>query len=333
MLFDRLIEGAFYLALGLIAFSAGLMLVVLWLHVRAARRRRRVEALASGWKTSLERTAQGLTCDVPVADEGTALEMLQTWCDVSESAGRSANAQRFSVPKTWAATARRAGLDKLARKFLERGDAPEQCVGARVLGILAEASELARLNALSSNKDGDLSFAAATALVRIDPSYADLFVARLRDRHDWIAPQVEQVVRENALLFGPAFDAAIRAASDAGMRRLLAFVPLLDREVVRTTTLYALDLPRRNAENVSVALRALRLYVEPADAARLQWLAEDPVASVRVQAVNALGMLRNPHAEATLTAHLDDPDRWVRRRAKEALARSGADPEEKLCLL
>jgi HEAT repeat protein len=40
-----------------------------------------------------------------------------------------------------------------------------------------------------------------------------------------------------------------------------------------------------------------------------------------VQAVNALGNVNHPQAEALLVAHRDDPDAWVRRRAKEALER------------
>jgi len=331
MLFDRLIEDAFYLALGLIGLSIGLMLIVFWLHVRAARHRRRVASWASAWKADLEHTLRGEGCDVPIAGKRPTLEMLRTWCDVSETAGRSANAERLSMPEAWSAEARRAGLDKFARKFIDRGDAPERCVGARVLGLLPDRAALPRLKILCSDADGDVSFAAATALLRIEPSSAGVFIACLRDRHDWIAPQVEQIVRENAFLLGPAFDVAIRGADDAGMRRLLEFVPLLARDVVRTTAMYALEQPRRDAENVSAALRALRRVVEPADAARLQWLAEDSVAGVRVQAVNALGELADPNSEGTLIAHLDDPDGWVRRRAKEALARRGADLEETVC--
>lgn len=333
MLFDRLVDDTFWFAIGVIAFSVGLMLIVLYAHYRTARRRRQVTFLTAAWKTALEKASRGEAYEIPAADKQTAIEMLRTWCDASETAGQSANAERVIMPQIWFIAARAAGLDALAKKFIERGDAPERIVGARTLGLLSDASAQSRLKVLCSDDDGDVSFAAAAALIRISPSFVELFVACMRDRCDWNALYVEQIVCENALILGAQFVIAVKEADNAGIRRLLEFAPLLQREVARTVAMYALEHPRRDAENVSAALRALRFFVEPGDVTRLQRLAEDPVAGVRVQAVNALGESNNPHARASLIAHLKDPDGWVRRRAEEALARRSTDLENIPCPL
>jgi HEAT repeat protein len=313
LFFNAFVDGAYWLAIALIGASVGLMLVVLLLHRRNARYRRTVDSLLSIWKNALEQTLRGEACDVPVREKRTAVDMLRTWCDVSETSGL--------LPEAWFAAARRAKLHTLAREFVEYGDAPERVVGARALGFLKEPSALLPLAILSEDPDGDVSFAAASALVRIDPSRAAVFVVGVRDRGDWNAPQVEQIVREQAQIFGAEFVRIAKDADDAGLRRLLEFVPLLQREVVRTMTLNALERPRGDIENAPAALRALRSCIEPADVSILEQLAGDPVPAVRVQAVNALGDVDHPQAQALLVAHLNDADAWVRRRATEALAR------------
>jgi hypothetical protein len=317
LLFNAFVDGAYWLAVALIGASVGMMLVVLLLHRRNARYRQTVDSLATIWKIALEHTVRGEPCDVPVREKRTAVDMLRTWCDISEAGPPDGS----GLPEAWFVAARRAKLHTLARDFVEFGDAPERVVGARALGVLKESSARVPLAILAKDPDGDVSFAAATALVRIDPSSASVFVAGVRDDANWNAPQVEQIVRENAQLFGPEFVSAARIADDAGLRRLLEFVPLLHRDVVRTLAIEALARPQGDIENAPAALRALRRFVEPSDIALLERLAADPVAAVRVQAVNALGDVDHAQARALLVAHLDDPDSWVRRRAKEALER------------
>lgn len=329
MLFDLFIQGAFWLAISLIGFSLGLMVVVLLLHRRNARYRRRVDSLVTIWTTALEQTMRGEACDLSVTKKGTAVDMLRTWCDVSETAMRQTNTEAL-IPPAWAAVARQAGVEALARRFIEHGDAPERTVGARVLGLLGDASARSRIVFLCSDKDGDVSFAAATALVRLDASCAGVFVAGVRDRSDWNAPQVGQTVRENAPAFGTEFVAAARDANEAGMRRLLEFLPMLDRDVVRAVVMNTLERAQPQSENLPAALRALRSFAEPADIPLLEHFAGNHVAAVRVQAVNALGEIDDPQVKPLLSARLDDPDSWVRRRAKEALAHR-ADPEELPC--
>lgn len=320
MLFDRLLNGAFWFAIALICGSICLMLIVLWLHARNLRRHRRVDSMMTTWNAALERTWRGEACCIPVAEKQNAVEMLQMWCDAWETSSRSENA-KLLMPQVWSVVTRRAGLDRLARELLKHGDAPEQVVGARLLGFLGDSSAKSRLKALCSDEDCDVSLAAAMALLRIDPSFAGAFVERLLTRSDWIAPHVERIVCENARAFGANFVIAVRDADAARMRRILEVVPLLGHDVVRAVATYALEKPRHDVENVPAALRALRLFVDPADIPLLQRLAEDPIAEVRAQAVNALGEVDHPRAEALLVARLNDPDSWVRRRAAEALAR------------
>jgi hypothetical protein len=239
-----------------ITLSVGLMHIILRMHVRATRRRRQVTILAAAWKTGLEKTSRGETYEIPIAYKQTAFETLRTWCDASESAGRSANTERVIIPQQWFIAARQAGLDTLAKKFIEHGDAPERIVGARTLGLLADSSAQTRLKVLCSDKDGDVSFAAAAALVRINPSFAEIFVTCIRDRWDWNALYVEQIVCANPLIFDAQFVIALEDADNAGIRRLLEFAPLLRREVARATAMHALEHPRRDDEDGRVRGRA-----------------------------------------------------------------------------
>ena len=97
MFFNAFVDGAYWLAIALIGASVGLMLVVLLLHRRNARYRRTVDSLLSIWKNALEQTLRGEACDVPVREKRTAVDMLRTWCDVSETSGL--------LPEAWFAAA------------------------------------------------------------------------------------------------------------------------------------------------------------------------------------------------------------------------------------
>jgi HEAT repeats len=318
MLSDRLLDDAFWFAIAMIVSSVCLILIVLWLQGRNAGRRRRIESDLRDWNALFARKLKGEVCEFPVIEKATAVDVLRMWHEFAEQSLEASN--RNELSQRLDAMARSIMLDKIALEFIDHGDTPEKIVGARVLGYLGAPSVGFRLATLCSDKDGDVSFAAAAALLRIDRSFARSFLSYLRYRSDWIATHVERAVRENALILGPEFVRVIRDADDTGIGRLIAFASLLDREFVRAVTRCVLERPQSDAENISAALRTLGPFVESADLPFLHRLSADPVAGIRVQAVNALSRLHDPRVATLLAACLNDPDPWVRRRADEALA-------------
>ncbi|MPY87456.1 MAG: hypothetical protein GEU99_06005 [Luteitalea sp.] len=84
----------------------------------------------------------------------------------------------------------------------------------------------------------------------------------------------------------------------------------------------AADPPDRRAQ----ALELLHVHSTPPDEALLQSLGRDPAWEVRAASTYYLGLHRTDSARRELVGRLDDAEPFVRRRANEALVRTGIDP-------
>jgi hypothetical protein len=297
------------------------MAYALVLHRRNVRLREHREDVVETWRALFRRALEGEIAVPPPLPNSDAFAVLAAWNAISESPG---SAVAPGGMRLLDAIARSAGFDVVALGYVSRGDAAEHIVGATALGHLHEARALERLCPLADHADGEVSFAASAALLRIDPANAADFVARLGRRADWAPTRVERTVTRAAAIIGAELPRAIAASDGEARVRLLRYAGLLGVDVARV----AIETPLRaedDAETVAAALRTLRGIVENTDLPVLRRCAEHPSAAVRVQAVNALGKLVGIEVRDLLLARLHDPNGWVRQRAAEALAMRSED--------
>jgi HEAT repeats len=319
--FDRLVAIAFWTSIVLLACAAFLMAYALLLHRRNLTLHEHRDDLVDTWREIFLHSLEGEVRVPPPLSEGDAFAVLAMWNTVNESPGNKVAAGGLRLLDS---VARSAGLDAIALGYVYRGDVAERIVGATALGYLREARGIDRLRALADDEDGDVSLAAAAALLKIDPSSVKSFVERLGRRPDWVATRVERVTTNAAGIVGPELPCAIVGADGEERIRLLRYAGLLGVAVARA----AIDAPLRgeaDAETIAAALRTLRTIVEVSDLPLLRRYSEHPSSAVRVQAVNALGRLGGSEVRELLLARLHDANAWVRQRAAEALAATVED--------
>jgi HEAT repeat protein len=321
--FDLLIAITSWLSIAFLACSVGLMLFALALRRRNAGRRVHRDDVLKAWHELFVASVNGeLRAAFPLAATDT-LAVIGIWNGVKASRGDGGGSREARALDD---VARSAGFDKIARTYVERGDAAEKIAGATTLGYLRDARAVDRLHILGADHDGDVSFAAARALLRIDPSTAGIFLANLSRRRDWVPTRVEPVLTAAADIVGPEFLPALARADEEARVRLLGYAATLGPGIARPA---ALECLRGDAatETIAAALRTLRTAVEPGDLLLLCTYVEHAAPAVRVQAVNALASLEEAEVDELLLLRLRDRNPWVRQRAAEALAaRTGDRP-------
>jgi HEAT repeat protein len=330
--FNAFVESAFRTAVVLLALSVVLMLLSLRLRRgNAVTRLRRAHAAAT-WRAIFARSIEADGQEVPPLAAADEFAVLRLWNDFNE---RRRGEETVSPVRRarLAAAALRARLDVVAIRYVEHGDAPEKILGATTLGHLGDRRAAPLLRALARDRDGDVSIAAARALLKIDPRSSGEFIASVRDRLDWSPTRVERVLREAAEVLAPEFPSAVRFAKGAARIRLLRYAPILGPEATRAAVSDVLA-QETEPETIAAALRGARSCLEPGDLPALEAYARHPVAGVRVQAINAIGRIATPAARELLVESLRDADAWVRLRAAQGLVAAGAasEPEAALAL-
>jgi hypothetical protein len=151
------VQIAYWLSLGLLVASLGLVVATLWVQraVEASARRRALTF--SVWREALEEGGSG--AHHPSApDPRDAFVVLCAWCDLVADETSGADAERLRR------LAFESNLDRVARGFLHGRDPAAKIAGARALGYLGEPSENAVLKALTAAPDRELALAARVSL-------------------------------------------------------------------------------------------------------------------------------------------------------------------------
>lgn len=319
--FDLLIAITFWVSIAFLACSLGLMLFALLLRRRNAERRRHREDALKAWHELFVASVNGEVRPAFPLAATDALAVLGIWNGVKASRHDGEGTREARALDD---VARRAGFDKIALAYVERGDAPEKIAGATTLGYLRDVRAADRLHALAADSDGDVSFAAARALLGIDPSTASSFLANLSRRRDWVPTRVEPVLTSAAEIVGLEFLPALAGADEEARARLLGYAAVLGPGIARTAALQSLRCDA-GTETITAALRTLRTAVEPGDLLLLCTYVEHAAPAVRVQAVNALASLKEAEVDELLLIRLRDRNPWVRQRAAQGLAARTGD--------
>jgi hypothetical protein len=303
-----------------VALSAALVVQVLRMRRRLARRNRRRDAVLATWRPLLFDVAAGGSPPLPPLARGDEDAFLLLWVQLQDGI-RGAPLARL------AAAGEAVGAHALARRRIGGRDALGRVLALRTFGHLGRREDWGEVLPWLDDPRAYLSLAAARALVRIDPERApDEILGRLVDRVDWPVP-----------LFAGVLADASRARLSARLGELCATLPppavvrlmplasLVDEPVVHRILGGLLD----SAQDAEVLAAALRHVRSPALLPAVRRAAVHERWSVRVQAAAALGRVGEARDRDRLVEMLRDPEWWVRYRAAQALAaRPFASPDE-----
>jgi HEAT repeat protein len=303
-----------------VALSAALVLQVLRMRRRLARRERRREAVVAAWRPVLFEVVAGGSPQLPpiAPDEEDAFLLL--WLQVQDAI-RGPQLARL------AAVGEAVGARSLAQRRIRGADAVGRTLALRTLGYLRHPEDRAPVLRWLSDPRAYVSLAAARALVHLDPEGSpDDILPRLATRADWPVPLFASVLEgASRSRLSTRFRALCRELPAELLVRMLPLAALVDAPVVDALLADLLD-PEGDPEVLAAALRHVR---GPALLPAVRRAAVHERWSVRVQAAAALGRVGEPSDTELLLELTRDREWWVRYRAAQALAAGPfAAPEE-----
>ena len=218
-------------------------------------------------------------------------------------------------------------LDERVLRLLERRSLRLRLIAITALGHLREQRAWTRLEKLAAARGAVISFAAARALLRIEPRRAlDVLAPALADRQDWSLARIGSIFQE----LGPAVVTAplvtmLLKRPHRGLDRIVKLARFGHRDRIATIVRGWLG----SSSDPEVLIAALN-YVE--DRSDLPWArgaGQHEEWRVRMSAARALGRIGGREELAVLLELLRDPVWWVRYHAAQALTRlRGLEPFE-----
>lgn len=296
--------GFLYLAVVIQLFSA---------RRRNSARTRRADRLESQWLRILVDEHAELPGSLPVLGSRDVIPFLTLWNQLQESFTGDITHHLNDV-------ARRAGIDTKARRMLQQRSLRRRLLAVSTLGHLGDRSDLESWNALialTSHKDGLLSFAAARALTRIDAAAAlPVILPHISQRDDWSRNYVLAMLTDLGVevVSRPLTEAAVRVSIEEAQRLLQYFSVA---HVSDATTAVRSIIAR--TDNVECLAACLRVFADVDDLDTVREYLKHPSWHVRVQAVNVLGRLGAADDYRFLLPLLSDKEWWVRYRTAKAM--------------
>jgi len=318
---------AFALAVTAGALASSLLLLVAIASLRAARRWRdwRLSRREGAWRDALHEAI-----DDPAAARLPAIGVLEwpafltLWNHVQESV-------RGDASDNLAQLLRRHGLDERVLRLLRRRSTALRLIAITALGHLREERAWAPLQEIAFAPGPVMSFAAARAMLRIDPRRAlETLGPSIVARDDWPLARLGTIFQElGPAVVTPALLAMMLGRPRQGLARVMKLARFGHRHRIAPVVRAWLT---SNAEP-SVIAAALD-YVE--DAEDLAWAREAARHEdwhVRMAAARALGRVGDRDDLQVLLGLLRDPIWWVRYHAAQAVVRLHGLGEEELEML
>lgn len=216
--------------------------------------------------------------------------------------------------------ARETGMDKLAVKLLDRRSEFERTIAAMSLGNLGDISQWDKLRVMAENNIGLSGQVAARALARIDPlASVPILVPLFIQRREWPESRVALILKDmepNAVSIHVA--AAIFTAEPEQLPRLLRLLPFIERGIALQVLA---DILARHTEPevLTACLAGIKTVGDYQNIDLVKKYLDHEAWTVRVQAVNAMGILARSEDLPLLTDKLADPNWWVRYRSAQAI--------------
>jgi len=306
-----------------VAFVLAAALLAAIAVMRAWRRwkRRRIEEREEGWRRAMQEAtddpAAGTLAPIASLD---LPEFLLLWNRVQESRGGAA-------ADNLAQLLRRHGLDQRALGLLRHGSLRRRLIAMTTVGLLRDERAWATLESIAGQGGTVVSFAAARAMIQIEPRRAlDALSASIVQRDDWSIARLGCIFAElGPAIVTPTLTTMLISRPRAGLDRVVKLAKFGERGRVAPIVRGWLSA----SDDPDVIMAALD-YVE--DERELPWAksaASHAEWRVRMAAARALGRIGSASELATLLELLRDPIWWVRYHAAQALTRlHGMTPEE-----
>jgi len=216
--------------------------------------------------------------------------------------------------------AKQVGMEGVSASLLSKRSEYERTIGAMSLGNMEDKSRWDRLQEMAEKNIGLSGQVAARALARIDPiASAPVLVPIFVNRKDWPSARVALILKDmepNAVSIHLA--AAIFTADPEQLPRLLRFLPYIERGIALQVLS---DILSRNtdAEVLTACLSGIKSLGDYQNIDLVKKYLDHEAWTVRVQAVNALGLLASSYDLPLLIDRLSDQNWWVRYRSAQAI--------------
>lgn len=316
-------EVAFAFGIAAAALASAVLLLTAIAMMRAARRWRawRLAKHEHRWREALRIATQDPGgAPLPAIAFLDLPAFMLTWNRFQESIGRAAAENLSTLLK-------RHRIDDRVLAWLGRGSLRLRLIGITALGHLREDRAWQQLAHLSRDPGPVVSFAAARALLRIEPRRAlELLTPSIVQREDWSLARIGSIFRElGPDLVTPPLVTMLVARSRRGLGRVVKLAHFGHRARVSTIVRGWLSA----SDDPDVIVAALEYVDTVEDLPWARGAARHGEWAVRMAAARALGRVGERRELAVLLELLRDPVWWVRYHAAQALTRlEGLEPGE-----
>ena len=320
---------AFAAAVALAAMAAALLLLLVIAAMRGLRRRRveRIARQEEGWRRAMHQALEvpsTQAADLAPISDADLPEFLALWNKLQDS-------QSGAAADNLTDLLRRNGLDARAMRLLNSRRLRSRLIAMTSMGHLREERAWSTLEALAQRGGTVVSFAAARALLRIEPRRAlDVLAASIVQRADWSVARLGCMFAElGPAIVTPSLTTMLISRPRAGLDRVVKLARFGDRARIAPIMRGWLSA----SDDPDITMAALD-YVE--DDRELPWAtgaARHPEWRVRMAAAKALGRIGAASELNTLLDLLRDPVWWVRFHAAQALTRLHGMTTEELQLI
>ena len=316
-------QTAFALTVASGALVSGLLLLG-WIAVLGALRRwrkRRMAAIESHWRNALAQAAEdprGAT--LPRIGTFDLPHFLEAWNRMLESADEQV-AERLGTLLNL------HGIDSRALRMLRRSSTRLRLAAITATGHLREPRAWDDLEALAQYGPPITSFAAARAMLRIDPRRAlDALSVQIPARADWPLARLASIFESLGpnIVTNPLVTMLLRRPRP-GLERVVKLARFGQPEKISGVVRGWLG----SSTDPDVLMAALACIEAKSDLPWAIGAAEHPEWRVRMAAARAIGRIGNREELSVLLQLLRDPVWWVRYHAAHGLVRlEGLQPHE-----
>lgn len=308
-------------AAGALASALGLLLAIIAMRVGRRLREARLARRVGAWRDALHQAIDRPDpVKLPPLSRRDLPDFLMLWNHLQESL-------RGAAGDHLAKLLRDNALEDRVLALLGLRSLKMRLIAITALGHLREERAWNALEALARDPSAVLSFAAARALMRIEPRRAlELLVHDLISRDDWSIARIGSILQELGpqVVTAPLLGMLVRPKPE-GLERLVKLARFGHRERVGSAVRGWLAA---SAEPHVIAA-ALDYLEDEADLPFARGAARHAHWHVRMAAARALARIGGARELATLLELLRDPQWWVRYHAAQALSRlHGLAPDE-----
>jgi len=316
-------ETAFALTLAALALALGLILLGTIAVLGALRRARlrRMAAIESGWRSALQQAAEDPQgAPLPPIGARDLPHFLEAWNRMLETADEAA-AERLGRLLALHA------IDRRALALLGHRSARLRLAAITAAGHLREPRAWERLESLSRHGGPLTSFAAARAMMKIDPRRAlDALSQSIPARSDWPVARLASLFESLGphVVTSPLITMLLRRPRP-GLDRVVKLARFGQPEKISGVVRGWLG----SSTDLDVLMAALACIEDRADLPWALGAAEHPEWQVRMAAARTLGRVGGREELPALLELLRDPVWWVRYHAAHGLTRlEGLAPHE-----